>query len=516
MGTAFVNGRSPVSVAGFRAGCVVLSALLYAALLPLRAGALLSFFALVPLLVACAGTSPLRALALGAAFGALGTFGVAWWFPGMSERYFGASPAVAWLGLVALGLLDALPCALFAGWVALAAHRGRATPLRVGAAWALAELARSYGPVPNPYALLGYAQHGTAFAQAADVAGPWGVGALVAAANAALAAQLAPALAGNRPRRALAVGAALLLLAFGYGELRLAQHFGDGEPLHVALVQGAVARGAQWDRATRDANLAHYLALHAQATRAPVELVFWPEYAVDFYLSEETLERARLLDGVRAGGADVVLGGSRYEFAGDRTRYFNSVFAIDGDGRLRLRSYDKQRLVPFAEYAPLGDWLRSDSAMYAPGKGPRVLETRRARIGAFVCAEALHPEIARELSRAGAELLANPANDYWFGAREPQAEQLVSAAFRAIENRRYLVRATSTGISAVIDPQGRVVAQSEGAGPEIVTASVERAHAVTPYQRAGDAGVAVLCAFAAGLGFAGRRQHSRGDSGGPT
>ena len=81
--------------------------------------------------------------------------------------------------------------------------------------------------------------------------------------------------------------------------------------------------------------------------------------------------------------------------------------------------------------------------------------------------EALHPEIARELARAGAELLANPANDYWFGAREPQAEQLASAAFRAIENRRYLVRATSTGISAVIDPQGRVVAQSRGAGPGV-------------------------------------------------
>ncbi|HXZ83879.1 MAG TPA: hypothetical protein VEI82_00175, partial [Myxococcota bacterium] len=299
-----------------RAGWVVLSALLYAALLPFRVGALLCFVALVPLLLACAGASPLRALALGGAFGALGTFGVAWWFPGMSERYFGVAPPLAWLGLLALGALDALPCALFAGWVALAARRGRATPMRVGAAWALAELARAYGPVPNPYALLGYAQHGTLLAQAADLAGPWGVGGLVAAANAALAAQLAPALAGGRPRRALAAGAAALLLACGYGELRLGQHFGEGAPLRVALVQGAVARGTRWDRATRDANLARYLALHAQATRAPVELVFWPEYAVDFYLSEETLERARLLDGVRAGGADVVLGGARYELAG--------------------------------------------------------------------------------------------------------------------------------------------------------------------------------------------------------
>ncbi len=497
-------------VAAYRGGGALLSGVLYALLVPAGAGALLSFVALIPLLLACATTTPRRAFVLGGLFGLTATLGIAWWFPGMVERYFGVTPLFAWLGLIAVGAtIDALPYALFGAWLAGAARRGRLTPLGVGAAWALAELARVHEPIANPYALLAYAQHGTAFAQAADLAGPYGVGLLVAAVNAALAAQLAPGLAQGRPRRALAYTTAALLAVFAYGELRLSQSFGDGQPLRVALVQGAVARGLNWDRATRDANLARYLELNAQAAHGDAELVFWPEFAVDFYLSEETLERARLLDGVRAGGADVVLGAARYDFAPNETRYFNSVYSIDGGGRLLTGRYDKQRLVPFAESAPLGDWLRASSATYVPGDAPHVLDTRRVRVGAFVCAEALYPEVARGLARAGAELLANPSNDYWFGAPQARLEQLESAAFRAIENRRYLVRATSTGVSAVIDPQGRISARSLGEGPEIVSASLERSGAVTLYQRLGDAGVAAGCLVFAALGLVGRARDSR-------
>jgi apolipoprotein N-acyltransferase len=297
-------------------------------------------------------------------------------------------------------------------------------------------------------------------------------------------------------------------LCLAYGGIRLTKDFGDGNPVRVALVQGAIARTVGWDQSTSAANLARYLELNAVAVSEHAELVFWPEYAVDFYLSEETVERARLLDGVRAGGADVVLGAARYDFAGSETRYFNSVYWIDGRGGLRTARYDKQHLVPFAEYAPLGDWLRARSAMYAPGDSPSVLDTARAKVGAFVCAEALFPEIARGQARAGADVLANPSNDYWFGARQPAHEQLIAASFRAIENRRWVVRATSTGVSAVIDAHGRVTARSRGDGPEVVTADLERSNALTPYQIFGDAGVAAACLALVALGLVGRARDS--------
>ncbi len=501
--------------AAFRGTLSLSSAVLYAALLQLPGGEWVSFFALVPLCLACATSSPVCAAFHGALFGLAATLGVAWWFPGMVQSYFGVTPVSAWAALVAIGAtVDALPYALFGAWVAFAARRGRATPIGVGAAWALAELVRVHLPLANPYGLLAYAQHATPLAQAADVAGPWGVSLVVAAANAALAAQLAPAMVSHRPRRALAHASFALALCLGWGAVRLGQSFGDGQPLRVALVQGAVAREVGWDRATSGANLAKYLELHARASGG-AELVFWPEYAIDFYLSEETVERARLLSAVAAGGADVVLGAARYDPTPRETRYFNSVYWIDRRGWLHTEHYDKQALVPFSEYAPLGDWLRADSAMYAPGDSPRVLDTTRARVGAFLCAEALYPEIARGLTRGGAELLANPSNDYWFGARQPAREQLRSAAFRAIENRRFLVRPTSTGISAVIDAHGRVTARSQGDGPEIVSAPLERSSVVTPYQVIGDAGAALACFCLAAFALVGRA-HDSTLSGGST
>jgi apolipoprotein N-acyltransferase len=108
------------------------------------------------------------------------------------------------------------------------------------------------------------------------------------------------------------------------------------------------------------------------------------------------------------------------------------------------------------------------------------------QLGAFICGESLHPEIARELAMAGAELLANPSNDYWFGHPQAAAHQLQVASLRAIENRRYLVRATSTGISAVVDPHGRTMVRSQGQGPEVLHASLRRSSAVTPYHRVGE------------------------------
>jgi apolipoprotein N-acyltransferase len=493
----------------------LLSAALYGAASPAHGGGLLAWIALCPLIFACVSTTPARAAGLGLLFGLAGTVAVAWWFPGMLERYFGVPAPEAWLALIAVGATaDGVPNAFFGGWLAWAARRGGVTPLAVGAAFGLGEFLRSHGPLANPYGLLGYSLHDSVFAQAADLVGPLGLGALVAGVNAAVAAQLFPELARGRPRRAALATAATLLAVSAYGALRLTQEFGDGPPLRVAAVQGAVERGLHWDRSRREANLTRYLELNREAARGAPELVFWPEFAVDFYLAEDTPQRARLVEGVRAGGADVVLGATRYSFAADRTLYFNSVFVIDRSGEVGAAGYDKQRLVPFSEYAPFGRWLRADSAVYTPGHEPRLLDTHAGRVGAFVCAEALYPDVARGLARAGAEILANPSNDYWFGAPQAFSEQLAAASFRAIENRRALVRATSTGITAFVDPRGRITARSAGSGPEVIAAEIERSRAVTPFQYLGDAGVAALCLAGVVSGPLARRRSPRG--GGPT
>jgi apolipoprotein N-acyltransferase len=197
-----------------------------------------------------------------------------------------------------------------------------------------------------------------------------------------------------------------------------------------------------------------------------------------------------------APGTDLVLGGPHYRNAEPSPDYFTSVFLVRG-GRVAGR-YDKQRLVPFAEYAPFGARLPATTPQMRVGERVLPLETSAARIGAFLCGEVLFPEVARALSLAGATVLANPSNDAWFGAEAPARHQLRAAAFRAIENRRPLVRPATGGYSAIVDAHGETIAVSAPDGPALLEARIQPSAAKTPYQRAGFA----LAPGALGLMFA--------------
>src|SRR5262249_42120214 len=132
-------------------------------------------------------------------------------------------------------------------------------------------------------------------------------------------------------------------------------------------------------------------------------------------------------------------------------------------------------------------------ALFEPGVATP-LAARSAFVGAFLCGESLHPEVARELVREGADLLANPSIDTWLQA-PAAAENLVHvAAFRAIETRRAVVRATPTGTSAVIDPWGRIEARSRSAGPDLLVAEVPRSTRLTLFTLTGDAAVGLALA----------------------
>jgi apolipoprotein N-acyltransferase len=483
----------PSARAGFGSavGAIAVSALLYGAMFPPLDLDGLALVALAPYLWALSRLSPGRAAAAGALWAVLATAGTAWWLPKMLGGYFGLGPAGAWLGLAGVGLLTVGPWqAAFAAWLAWRSRRGMPSAVSVGAAWAVLEFARAHAPIPNPVGLLAYSQTANPMAQSADLAGPYGVGALLVFVNFALVKLFRTGLAAPNARRTVFAVAATLAASLFYGEWRLGQRFDEGEPLRVALVQGAVVREPQWDRSTRDANLEQYLALTRTVAAQRPDLVFWPEFAVDFYLTEPTPYRAKLFSELRTLGVDLVTGASHYELGEQGTRYYNSVFLINQHGRLQSR-YDKTRLMPFAEYGPLGDWMRSDAAVYDPGAGLRVLSGTGMRVGAFVCGESLFPEVARGLSNGGAELLANPSNDYWFADASGAQQHLQVAALRAIENRRWLVRPTATGISAVIDPHGRTIVRSRFGDAETLEARVRRSSAVTPYQRWGDAPVAV-------------------------
>jgi apolipoprotein N-acyltransferase len=191
---------------------------------------------------------------------------------------------------------------------------------------------------------------------------------------------------------------------------------------------------------------------------------------------------------------------------------YNSVFLVHS-GKLVGR-YDKLRLVPVAEGRQARWLLPQSESAYQPGRRLRLLQAGAVRVGAFLCFEALSPELVRQFALEGAEVLANPSNDKWFGHTGPAHHQLNVAIVRAIENRRYLVRPTATGYSAVIDPYGHTVVRSGLGTPEVLTASIRPSQAPTPYQRWGDtaAWIAIAVVIGASLYHQFVQRHKGGGS----
>ena len=467
----------------------VLSALLYALSFPPFSFFPLAWVALVPFFLAVSTARPIYAAGYGILWGIIVAYGVGWWFPEMLARYFAVSPAVGWLGFLAVSIgLIGIYYGVFATWLSWLIRRQAANPFVIAAGWGICEFARANLLGGNPWVLSGYSQMPLNWLmQLADATGPYGIGMLIAAVNALLAGFYVSTLRGRR----LAISSVGIVVACGftflYGEWRLSQTFATGEPIEVAVIQGAVERQSRWNPEHRTASLDRYLALTKEVTAARPRFIFWPEYAVDFYLQEAVPERQVLLGMTRDLGADLILGGPSYGYGVSDLFYRNSVFLLR-HGRLTGR-YDKVRLLPFAEEATFGRRFFRDQLTYEPGRRLHTLRAGNAQIGAFVCVEAMYPDLARRLALQGAEVFTNPANDDWFGYAAPARHHLDIATVRAIENRRYLVRPTTTGFSAIIDPHGQTVVRSSFGTPTVLTGAVRLSHAQTPYQRWGDAAV---------------------------
>lgn len=374
-----------------------------------------------------------------------------------------------------------------------------------------AELARVRVLGGNPWALSGYSQTGfTTIMQIADVTGVHGTGFLLVAVNAALVELLATRDATAERRRtawhaALCV-AAVLAAAVAYGQARLGPddaHAQDSRPVRVAIAQGNLDLGLQWKPEMYGANLRDYLRLTEEAAAGgETRLVFWPESAMTFRLTEEPSYQREIGRVLGAHDLELVAGGPRATFdPGEAIElYFNTTFLLSPDGEI-VAWQDKTKLLPFAEYFPLDsvDLLRRDfggASQFTPGVTRPPLPTRAGAAGVIVCNETMYPEIARARVASGAEYLVNPANDSWFGALKYSLQAFDIARWRAVETRRYLVRASTAGPSAIVDPAGRVVVETEPFTRGWIRGEVLPRHDLTVYQRIGDA-FAWLCVLTA-------------------
>ncbi|MFI5456933.1 MAG: apolipoprotein N-acyltransferase [Isosphaerales bacterium] len=272
-------------------------------------------------------------------------------------------------------------------------------------------------------------------------------------------------------RRAFLLPVLVFAASLGYGGLMMRTFASPpGLKQKVLIVQGNSELTANRDLESAQQNLTRLQELTRQAA-GENDLIVWPEGAIPAYIPADigSVRDEPMLPWLANGSAFLVGG---YSYRGGEERY-NTAFAVYRDGSVPL-PYFKQILIPFGEYMPCSDlfpWLggmNQRAGTFTAGTKVRVFgypmrrrdgQEYTLKLSPLICYEDTVPRLARKATRQGAELLVNLTYDTWFGRSAAPFQHHLIAAFRAIENRRYLIRATNTGYSAVVDPLGRTIAR---------------------------------------------------------
>lgn len=371
------------------------------------------------------------------------------------------------------------------------------------AAWVLFEGLRGWLFTGFPWLDLGYTQLGWPLAGLAPVLGVSGMSWAVALSAALVLVALRPS---ALRARALAL-AGLVLLWGGAAALGpIAWTEAAGAPLRVALLQGNIPQDLKWDPEQRRAIVKRYLRLTLENEQR--DLIVWPETALPVYRHQAEELLADLDADLRKHDAAALIGTPTMD--ADGKRYYNSVLTL-GDGQ---GLYHKRHLVPFGEYLPLDALLRGlinffslpMSDFSAGAQHQPLLRVKGIPVAPSICYEVAYPEEVRDWLPE-AQLLVSVSNDAWFGRSIGPFQHLQIAQMRALETGRYLLRATNTGLTAIIDEHGALRAEAPQFEVAALTGEAQPRTGATPYVRWGGAPVWLGALLVLALAVARRQRH---------
>ena len=417
------------------------------------------------------GQPPLRAFLMGLVTGAIYFVGTVYWTSTVVATY-GNLPTV--LSLVAM-LLLALYLSLFPAVMALVTSRlitrgGAAGVFFAPAAWVATEFFRGYLFGGFPWVPLGNSQVTVLpVAQLASVFGVYGLSALVAFVNAAIAFSL---LTRGRARLRSAATAAVLLVVVGvWGAWRIAEGSltRQGTPIRIGLAQGNIEQADKWRPGEARRIFTTYIGLTREMAGRGAQYVLWPESATPFTFESDPVGEQAMRDLAREVGVPILFGSDQMvQTGGGEPAHYNAAFQLGPDGGTDA-VYRKIHLVPFGEFVPMSEWLTffpplvqtlAGFAPFKPGESMVMLPVGDHLTSTAICYEVVYPSLVREAVLGGSELLTTITNDAWYGNSSAPYQHFAMASMRAIEHGRYLARAANTGISGVVDPYGRIVTQS--------------------------------------------------------
>ncbi len=449
---------------------------------------LLAWFSFLPFLLSIYRNrgNILFCAALGYIFGVSFFSPSIYWIFGVLINYGGLNPFLSFILWFLLVSYLSLYFSLLSIFSSKIMEKGYSISPFIGPFFVTLEYVKGHFLSGFPWLLLGYSQINLLkISQICDIFGIYGLSFLVIFGNCAIYDFI------KGKKVYLPIFMILFFASYLYGVSILKRGESSKKSESVGIVQGNFPQLEKWREDYALTITKIYENYTEELVKKGIRFIVWPESAVPFSDLENPLYILHLKRLTKRLSAKLLFGIIHEE----NDIYFNSAYLFSC-GRF-LGRYDKVHLVPFGEYSPLGKLISISSigekmGDLTPGKSLKVLKVDGEKIGIMICYEAIFPEIARSLKNLGATLIFNLTDDSWFGKTSAPYQHLLMARARAIENRVYIVRAANTGISAIIDPHGKICAYLPTFTRGLVADKIYFTKKATIYDKVGDSFVYIL------------------------
>ena len=484
--------------------CAILSGVLLTGAFPKVELDWLAWIALVPLLYAIKDLSVGTGFWVGFITGLVHFLSLLYWLVPVMRTYGYLPMFLSVSVLILLAAFLALFIALFAAALAAVGRKPALCLTLMPLIWVALEYIRSFIFSGFPWELLGYSQYNRLqLIQISDIFGVYGLSAIIAFGNGAILFTLLHLIKKQWQQtditKRLAAGSMMafilgvaLTLAYGYWRLQAIDSFIATAPkTRISVIQANIDQAIKWDPAFQIETIKKYNQLSASVNKQQPDLIVWPESATPFYFLYDVAPSKMVFEGIRQSGTDYLIGSPSFVRTDGVVQYFNSAYLIIPEEKSTSK-YDKTHLVPFGEYVPFKKWLPFLGKMVAQvgdfrtGKLGQTLPWHSAQLGVQICYEIIFPGLSRAMAKNNASILVNITNDAWFGKTSGPYQHFSMTVFRAVENRRTLVRSANTGISGFIDPAGRILAATELLQEAVATQMVPMLKERSIYTQIGD------------------------------
>ena len=503
-----------------RAALAVASGLALGLAFPKFDYGLLAWIAFVPLFYVLEGENLRRVFGLAWLQGFASYIGSLYWIPIPLHDFADVQMGLAILPMLLLAGIVAIDTAVAIWAGELAARRTRIPAvLTMPIAWTAVEWVRTYFPVGFPWNLVGYtAYRNLELIQFAEFTGVYGVSALIVFFNAVV--YLVIFRRGTSRLQTISLSSLTVmmvaLVAFGAWRIANLKNAPAEGTLKVAMVQANIPQSLKWDPKFLPQSYGVYQEETTNAAKRGADLITWPEAAAAFLflpddrypaaLAEDAAYRQKLLTMAQNIGVPILFGAPALAQLDGQLGFYNRAYLVSAKGEV-VAHYDKMQLVPFGEYVParsiLGFFVNrvvKGLGDMVPGDQQTLFSVKGAKLGVLICYESIFPDFTRREVNLGANILVNITNDAWYGESSAPFQVLAMAAMRSVETKVPMVRTANTGISALIEPSGRITNRTPlfKRGTEIVDVSFRPVRTV--YTMVGDL-FAELCVVLTMIGL---------------